>query len=183
VPTAKQRRNTRKASPQATPPAATVWPNLGGIHVFLIEDNEDTRALLDETLQHCGAVVSVYSSADAVMADLPEFLPTVFISDLSMPGLDGLQFMRRMRQVSPERGGQVPAIAITAYYEDYAAAEALHTPRRSERPGEPGALLYPTRNSRSIRATISGRSRCGTCPAPSTVCTRAPGIRRVNSSA
>ncbi|PYN29341.1 MAG: response regulator [Candidatus Rokuibacteriota bacterium] len=125
VPTAKQRRNTRKASPQATPPAATVWPNLGGIHVFLIEDNEDTRALLDETLQHCGAVVSVYSSADAVMADLPEFLPTVFISDLSMPGLDGLQFMRRMRQVSPERGGQVPAIAITAYYEDYAAAEAL----------------------------------------------------------
>src|SRR5205814_429385 len=81
--------------------------------------------LLDETLQHCGAVVSVYSSADAVMADLPEFLPTVFISDLSMPGLDGLQFMRRMRQVSPERGGQVPAIAITAYYEDYAAAEAL----------------------------------------------------------
>jgi len=102
-----------------------VWPDLTGIHAFLIEDNEDTRALVGETLEHCGAVVSVYSSADAAMADLPEFLPTVFICDLSMPGLDGLQFMRRMRQLTPERGGQVPSIAITAYYEDFAAAAAL----------------------------------------------------------
>ena len=125
MPTEKQRRNTRKSSPQATPPAATVWPNLAGIHVFLIEDNEDTRALLDETLQHCGAVVSVYSSADAVIADVAEFVPNVFNCDLSMPGLDGLGFLRRMRSLSPERGSQIPAIAITAYYEDYAAAEAL----------------------------------------------------------
>ena len=102
-----------------------VWPSLTGIHVFLIEDNEDTRELVGETLEHCGAVVSVYSSADAAMADLAEFLPTVFICDLSMPGLDGLAFMRRMRQLTPERGGEVPAIAITAYYEDFAAAAAL----------------------------------------------------------
>jgi CheY-like chemotaxis protein len=101
------------------------WPDLTGIHAFLIEDNEDTRVLVGDTLEHCGAVVSVYSSADAAMADLPEFLPTVFICDLSMPGLDGLQFMRRMRAMPAERGGAVPAIAITAYYEDYAAASAL----------------------------------------------------------
>jgi CheY-like chemotaxis protein len=101
------------------------WPDLTGIHAFLIEDNEDTRVLVGDTLEHCGAVVSVYSSADAAMADLPEFLPTVFICDLSMPGLDGLQFMRRMRAMPAERGGAVPAIAITAYYEDYAAATAL----------------------------------------------------------
>ena len=125
MPTEKRRRNTRKASPQATSPEATVWPDLAGIHAFLIEDNEDTRTLVSETLQHCGALVSVYPSADAALADLAEFLPTVFISDLSMPGLDGLQFLRRMRQLPPERGGNVPAIAITAYYEDFAAAVAL----------------------------------------------------------
>jgi CheY-like chemotaxis protein len=39
--------------------------------------------------------------------------------------IEGLSFMRRMRQLPPERGGQVPAIAITAYYEDFAAAAAL----------------------------------------------------------
>src|SRR3989442_12485988 len=140
----KARREREKAwgrSPQATPGAAA-WPDVAGVHAFLIEDNEDTRTLVSETLQHCGALVSVYPSADAALADLAEFLPTVFISDLSMPGLDGLQFLRRMRQLSPERGGQVPAIAITAYYEDYAAAEALEagfkaymiTPIRLEQP-------------------------------------------------
>src|SRR2546428_459162 len=87
----KARREREKAwgrSPQATP-EATAWPDLAGVHAFLIEDNEDTRTLVSETLQHCGALVSVYPSADAALADLAEFLPTVFISDLSMPGLDG----------------------------------------------------------------------------------------------
>ena len=46
------------------------WPDLSGIHAFLIEDNEDTRVLVGDTLEYCGAVVSVYSSADAAMADL-----------------------------------------------------------------------------------------------------------------
>jgi len=118
-----EKRRRQKSTDEESKPFA--WPDLRGIHTFLIEDNEDTRALVGETLEYCGAVVSVYSSADAAIADLPEFLPNVFICDLSMPGLDGLQFMRRMRQLTPERGGQVPAIAITAYYEDFAAAVAL----------------------------------------------------------
>jgi CheY-like chemotaxis protein len=115
----------RRQKEEPAPWTPFVWPDLTGIHAFLIEDNEDTRTLVGETLEHCGAVVSVYSSADAAIADLAEFLPTVFICDLSMPGLDGLQFMRRMRQLPPERGGEVPSVAITAYYEDFAAAAAL----------------------------------------------------------
>jgi CheY-like chemotaxis protein len=115
----KARKRSRPASELVT------WPDLAGVHAFLIEDNIDTRALIGDTLEYCGALVSIYSSADAAMADLPEFVPSVFICDLSMPGLDGLQFLRRIRQLSPERGGQVPAIAITAYYEDFAAAAAL----------------------------------------------------------
>jgi CheY-like chemotaxis protein len=118
-------RNRARESARQAASDAFAWPDLTGVHAFLIEDNEDTRALVGDTLEHCGAVVSVYSSADAAIADLPEFVPTVFISDLSMPGLDGLQFLRRMRQLPGERGGQVPAIAITAYYEDFAAAAAL----------------------------------------------------------
>ena len=122
------KRSARKKASEAVRQAASetfTWPDLTGVHAFLIEDNEDTRALVGESLEHCGAVVSVYSSADAAIANVSEFVPTVFICDLSMPGLDGLQFLRRMRQLSPERGGQVPAIAITAYYEDFAAAAAL----------------------------------------------------------
>ena len=93
--------------------------------MFLIEDNADTRTMVSEVLIHCRAMVTVYQSADQALADLGEFVPTVFICDLSMPGLDGLHFMRRMRQLPPERGSRIPAIAITAYYEDFAAATAL----------------------------------------------------------
>jgi len=108
-----------------TRPPRSPWPDLAGVHAFLIEDNEDTRAMVTQTLQHCGAMVTVYESADAAMANLGEFIPTVFICDLSMPRLNGLDFMRAMRRLPPERGGHVPALAITAYYEDYAAAKAL----------------------------------------------------------
>ena len=105
------------------PPSA--WPDLTGIHVFLIEDNCDTRTMVSEVLTHCGAMVTVYQRADQALADLGEFVPTLFICDLSMPGVDGLNFMRRMRTLPPERGSRIPAIAITAYYEDFAAAAAL----------------------------------------------------------
>jgi CheY-like chemotaxis protein len=105
--------------------SGSTWPDLNGIHVFLIEDNCDTRTMVSEVLIHCGAMVTVYQSAAQALADLGEFVPTVFICDLSMPGLDGLNFLRRMRALPPERGSRIPAIAITAYYEDFAAAAAL----------------------------------------------------------
>jgi len=107
---------------QAPPPP---WTDLTGIHAFLIEDNADTRTMVSEVLAYCGAMVTVYQSADEVLADVTEFVPSVFICDLSMPGLDGLRFLRSIRSLSPERGSGIPAIAITAYYEDFAAAAAL----------------------------------------------------------
>lgn len=110
---------------KGTPRPSSAWPDLAGLHVFLIEDNCDTRTMVSEVLIHCGAMVTVYQSADQAIADLGEFVPTVFICDLSMPGLDGLNFMRRMRTLPVERGSRIPAIAITAYYEDFAAAAAL----------------------------------------------------------
>jgi len=48
----------------------------------------------------------------------------VFICDLSMPGLDGMQFMKRIRALPPERGATTPALAVTAYDEQYAASAA-----------------------------------------------------------
>jgi CheY-like chemotaxis protein len=118
--------DSQRDKPRVAPtPASKVWPDLSGIHAFLIEDNEDSRAMISETLRYCGAIVTVYESADAAIADMMELVPTVFICDLSMPRLNGLEFMRAVRRLPPERGGNVPSIAITAYYEEYAAAKAL----------------------------------------------------------
>ena len=113
-------------SPQELPlTASDGWPDLVGIHVALIEDNSDTRTMVEEVLRHCGAMVTTYESAVAAIEQLAEFVPSLFISDLSMPGVDGLEFMRRVRALPPERGGGIPALAITAYHEDFAAPAAL----------------------------------------------------------
>ena len=120
-----RKRIARAGDEPAARPSSSPWPDLTGIHAFLIEDNSDTRTMVSEVLIHCGAMVTVYQSADQALADLGEFVPTLFICDLSMPGLDGLQFLRRMRELPPERGSRIPAIAITAYYEEFAAAMAL----------------------------------------------------------
>lgn len=46
-------------------------------------------------------------------------LPGVLVSDLAMPGLDGYALIRWVRARPPESGGRIPAIAITAFSEDY----------------------------------------------------------------
>ena len=102
----------------------TAWPVLDGLHVTIIEDNEDTRVLLSDVLRYCGALVQTYDGAEAAMADLPEFVPSIFVCDLAMPGVDGLEFMRRVRSLPPERGGAIPAIAITAFHDSYAKLAA-----------------------------------------------------------
>ena len=43
------------------------WPDLKGIHIMLIEDNDDTRLMVDEVLRHCGAVVTTYESAEVAL--------------------------------------------------------------------------------------------------------------------
>jgi CheY-like chemotaxis protein len=100
------------------------WPDLEGIHIMLIEDNLDTRLMVDEVLRHCGAIVTTYESAEIALENLTEFLPTIFICDLSMPGLDGMQFMKRIRALPAERGASTPALAVTAYDAQYAASAA-----------------------------------------------------------
>ena len=138
-----QRRKESSSAPGAS--AQPAWPDLSGVHVFLVEDNEDTREMVSQTLEFCGAMVTAYDSADSAIADLGEFMPTVFICDLSMPRLDGLGFLRAIRRLAPERGGDVPAIAITAYYEDYAAAKALEV-------GFNAYMTKPVRLDRLARA-------------------------------
>jgi len=97
------------------------WPDLKGVHAFVVDDNDDSRRLLDQALHYCGALVTVFSSAEAALEAMNEYLPTLIISDISMPGMTGLELIRRVRERAPEKGGLLPAIAVTAYYEDFAA--------------------------------------------------------------
>jgi CheY-like chemotaxis protein len=88
--------------------------SLKGIHVLVVEDDDDSRALLQTILQYCGALVTAVASARDAVATLERVKPDLVLSDLSMPHEDGYWLVRQIRALPPDRGGRIPAIAITA---------------------------------------------------------------------
>ena len=103
---------------------AEIFKPLPGVHVLIVEDNEDSRYLLTDVLQYCGALVTPVDSASEARALLARVRPDVLVSDLAMPGVDGYALMRSVRALPPEAGGSIPAIAITAFSEDYDSRKA-----------------------------------------------------------
>lgn len=86
---------------------------LSGLKVLLIEDEADTRELLVEMLSACDAEVLAAESATAGFRLLMERRPDVVVSDISMPEIDGYEFIRKVRSGSDQ--STIPAIALTAH--------------------------------------------------------------------
>jgi signal transduction histidine kinase len=110
-------------------------PDLAGVRVMVVDDDRDARELLTATLGYYGADVTAADSAAEALALLPEVRPDVLLSDIGMRGEDGYTFIRRVRTLPPERGGHIPAVAITAYATAADCAQAmssgfqLHVPK------------------------------------------------------
>ena len=66
-------------------------------------------------LEQQGATVRVTDDADAALALLRTQPPHVLISDIGLPGTDGYEFLRRVRELPAAEGGRTPAIALTAF--------------------------------------------------------------------
>lgn len=90
------------------------WPQLDGIHAFIVDDEPDAREILERVLKGQGAQVTSFSSAGEVLAALQTIKPTILVSDIGMPEMDGYQLMRALRATEP-RIGRVPALALTAF--------------------------------------------------------------------
>jgi PAS domain S-box-containing protein len=88
---------------------------LDGLRVLVVDDEPDARELLSVGLGQCGAEVTVASSAREALEALAEVKPHVLVSDIGMPEEDGYELIRRVRALSAEAGGEVPAVALTAY--------------------------------------------------------------------
>jgi signal transduction histidine kinase/ActR/RegA family two-component response regulator len=89
--------------------------SLAGLRVLVVEDEEDSREMLLLVLGECGAEVRGAESSEEALRALEEWQPDVLVSDIGMPGDDGYELIRRVRALGPDRGGAVPAIALTAY--------------------------------------------------------------------
>jgi signal transduction histidine kinase len=117
---------------------------LEGLRVLIVDDEPDARELLSAMLEQRGAqVTAVASAAEAIdyLGGNP-LLPDVLVSDLGMPNEDGFDLISKVRTLEPERGGRIPAIALTAYArpEDRARALAAGYEMHVPKPVEPGQL-------------------------------------------
>jgi len=88
---------------------------LDGVHVLLVEDDDDSRKLLQTMLRRYGARVTSTKSAAEALEVFQGELPDVMISDIGMPDQDGYELVRRLRSLPVEKGGATPAIALTGY--------------------------------------------------------------------
>jgi PAS domain S-box-containing protein len=88
---------------------------LDGVHVLLVEDDDDSRKLLGTMLKRYGARVTSTKSAAEALSVFKAELPDVMISDIGMPDQDGYELIRKIRALPPEKGGNTPAIALTGY--------------------------------------------------------------------
>ena len=88
---------------------------LDGLHVLLVEDDDDSRKLLGTMLKRYGARVTSTKSAKEALSVFDGELPDVLISDIGMPDQDGYEFIRKLRSAPPDKGGLTPAIALTGY--------------------------------------------------------------------
>lgn len=84
---------------------------LGGLTILVVEDEPETLELVSMILRDSGADVLTASNAEAAMAALESSTPHVVVSDLNLPGADGCDLVRMVRE---RFGKKVPAIALSA---------------------------------------------------------------------
>jgi len=124
---------------------------LNGLRVLVVDDNVDTLELVTIILGEYGTeVITAASATEAIEAitqgargAITQLKPNILISDIAMPGVDGYSLIRKVRTLSSEQGGQIPAIALTAYASEEERTRILdagfqmHIPK----PVEPSELV------------------------------------------
>jgi CheY-like chemotaxis protein/nitrogen-specific signal transduction histidine kinase len=116
-------------------------PDLEGIRVLIVDDEADTLELTRRVLGSYHAMVLTATSVDSALSMLDGFQADVLISDLAMPGRDGYELIRSIREtVSPD---QLPAAALTAFArpEDAVRAHDAGFQMHLAKPVEPDELV------------------------------------------
>lgn len=116
---------------------------LTGIRVLTVDDDADARELLTVMLAEYGATVLTVGSAEEVLENLESFQPDVLVSDIGMPEVDGYSLIQQIRTLTAEKGGEIPAIALTAYarIEDSQRAITSGYQRHVTKPLDPEELV------------------------------------------
>jgi len=132
--------------------------DVGRLKLLVVDDEPDTREILSEILRSAGATVATAGSATEALALCDRFRPDLLISDIAMPGGDGYALIRQLRRRGPERGGAMPALAVSAHAreEDRRRALAAGFERYVTKPVEPADLLAAVREIAAGLPAIAG---------------------------
>jgi CheY-like chemotaxis protein len=99
------------------------FADLSDLKILVVDDNADGLDLLRTVFQRCGAIVSTARDVDTALAVLRTGRFDAVVSDLAMPIRDGLELIRSVRESAGDER-KIAAIAITGFYEEYAAPRA-----------------------------------------------------------
>lgn len=124
---------------------------LAGIRILLVEDDSDSREVLQLFLDQSGATTMSAASAKTAMALLKTSagnLPDVIISDLAMPDEDGYTMISRIREMPLEAGGGIPALALSAFATNESKQRALESGFQlyNTKPFEPDLIVHDIRS-------------------------------------
>jgi PAS domain S-box-containing protein len=119
------------------------YRSLEGLCVLVVDDDRDTGEFLSIMLKQFGAVVTAVASAREALEVIAKSKTDLLLSDIGMSGIDGYMLMRLIRAMPQEQGGQIPAIALTAYAGEMNQKQALAAGYQLHlvKPVEPEVLL------------------------------------------
>jgi CheY-like chemotaxis protein len=116
---------------------------LEGIEILIVDDDTDSLDFITFVLETEGAIVTQAASALEGLQMLTQLKPKIIVSDIGMPEIDGYMLIERIRNLSEEQGGQVPALALTAYASECDQQQAISAgfQKHISKPIEPEQLV------------------------------------------
>jgi PAS domain S-box-containing protein len=131
-------------------------PELKGMRVLVVEDEPDTLELIALVLRSCGVLVVPTAAAKDALEQLDREQFDLLVADIGLPGEDGYELIRKIRERAPNNGGKIPAVALTAYARAEDRVRALragyqmHVPK----PVEPAEIV-------TVVSRLAGWSKAG----------------------
>ncbi len=121
---------------------------LEGLEVLVIEDDDDSRELIASILESAKAKVHAVANAKTALADLSKHTFDVIVSDVGLPEMNGLDFMRALRARPADQAKRTPAVALTAYTRasDRTAVMQAGFQAHVPKPVDPGELIATVTN-------------------------------------
>lgn len=147
--------NGERLHPKTSPALSSDFmsTDLSGIKILVVDDDIDTRELIKRVLEDCKAEVLIAGSAAEALPMVENARPQVLLSDIGMPEMDGYELLKRIRALGPDRGGKIPAIALTAFARTEDRTRALRAGFiiHVSKPVEPSELI-------ATIASVAGRA-------------------------